>query len=164
MRIGISGLLFGSFLSLFLAPFSAIAAANLCHQHGMHIADAEIRATPPKAPVTGGYVQIHNMGSTAQRLIAVEAEFSRHTELHEMLHKDGVMKMSPLEDGIEIAAGQKVQLKPGGLHIMFMHLTEQLKPETTHNLNLIFDKCGAMPVLFEVTKTPAEGQAHKHQH
>jgi copper(I)-binding protein len=32
---------------------------------------------------------------------------------------DGIMKMRPLPDRIEIPAGETVELKPGDLHVMF---------------------------------------------
>ena len=66
------------------------------------------------------------------------------------------MKMSPLKDGIEIAAGGHIQLQPGGLHIMFMQLKQPLAPSNMHQVTLTFDNCGDMPVMFKVTKTPGK--------
>ena len=149
---------------------ASFAAENMCHQQGLEIRQAEIRATPPNAPVTGGYLHIHNHGTAMQRLTAASTDFSSHTEIHQMVIEAGVMKMSPLEDGIEIAAGGHVQLKPGGLHIMFMQLKQPLAPSNMHQVTLTFDNCGDMPVMFKVTKTPGKSDdaghsaSHKHQH
>ncbi len=89
-----------------------------------------------------------------------------------MKQQDGVMKMAPLPNGITIDAGEMIQLKPGGLHIMFMHLTEQLVPSQMQKVTLMFDGCGALPLTFMVTKKPGNGTrsrrntsgTHKHQH
>lgn len=166
VRAVISGL----FAVFFTLSGNALAADNACQQQGVHIAEAQIRATPPNAPVTGGYLHILNKGDAAQRLISAHAEFSHHTELHEMKQQDGVMKMAPLANGINIDAGEEVQLKPGGLHIMFMHLTEQLVPSQMHQVTLMFDGCGALPATFMVVKNPGKEDAHsasgthKHTH
>mgnify|MGYP001464170953 CR=1 FL=1 len=76
----------------------------------------------------------------------------------------GIMKMAPLEKGIEIPVGATVQLKPGGLHIMFMKLTAQLKPTQIHKVKLVFDNCGEMQADFMVVRKPASGHSHKHNH
>ena len=159
-----AGFLFLSalYITFFGLPAASLAAENICHQQGLEIRQAEIRATPPNAPVTGGYLHIHNHGTSMQRLTAASADFSGHTEIHQMILEAGVMKMSPLKDGIEIAAGGHIQLKPGGLHIMFMQLKQPLAPSDMHQATLTFDKCGDVPVLFKVTKTPGQSDSAGH--
>jgi hypothetical protein len=39
----------------------------------------------------------------------------------------GVMKMRPVEGGLEITPGETVTLKPSGLHVMLMDLKHALK-------------------------------------
>jgi copper(I)-binding protein len=151
------GLSFG----LILPALTSIASAQTCD---LHLAKAEIRATAPNAPVTGGYLHIQNNSKKAQRLVSVQADFAQHTELHEMKHEEGIMKMAPLEKGIEIPVGATVQLKPGGLHIMFMKLTAQLKPTQMHKVKLVFDNCGEMQADFMVVRKPESGHSHKHNH
>lgn len=151
-------------------PSASFAAENICHKQGLEIRQAEIRATPPNAPVTGGYLHIYNHGTVMQRLTASSADFSSHTEIHQMVIEAGVMKMSPLKEGIEIAAGGHIQLQPGGLHIMFMQLKQPLAPSNMHQVTLTFENCGDMPVMFKVTKTPGKSDSaehsasNKHQH
>jgi copper(I)-binding protein len=162
--------LFRSYIcfALFLIAISgsvtpAYATEQACDAHQFHITHAQIRATPPNAPVTGGYLQIDNIGANQDRLIAAEASFSDHVELHEMQHNNGVMKMAPLAEGILIKSGESVHLQPGGLHIMFMHLNQQIKDKGEYRAILVFEKCGRLPVLFQATKSPESGQK-KHSH
>ena len=75
---------------------------------------------------TGGYLSLHNHGDSADRLTGVSAGFAK-SEIHEMTHDNG-HEMRPVKDGVEIPAGGMVTLKPGGLHLMFMGLSEPLKP------------------------------------
>ena len=49
------------------------------------------------------------------------------------------MRMSPVEGGILIPAGGVAQLRPGGLHVMLIGLTQDLEADTTIALTLTFD-------------------------
>ncbi len=55
------------------------------------------RATPPKAKAGGGFVEIVNNGTDADRLVAVSSDVAAKVEIHEMAVTDGVMKMRKME-------------------------------------------------------------------
>jgi hypothetical protein len=121
------------------------------------------RATPSGAKVAGGYVRVTNTGTEADRLVRASAEVAGRGELHEMSVENGVMKMRELESGIEIRPGQTVELKPGGLHLMFMDLKTGLKEGDTVRGTLVFEKAGTVPVSFSVGGLGARG-APEHAH
>ncbi len=108
------------------------------------------RETASGANVGGGYVTIKNTGSTADRLIGGSANFAGKIEIHEMKMVDQVMKMNPIEGGLEIPAGATVKLAPGGNHIMFMKLSSQLKEGEKHKATLKFEKAGGVEITFSV--------------
>ena len=108
------------------------------------------RSTPPMAPVGGGFLTIINNGSEDDTLISGTATFSEAFEIHEMSMKDGIMKMAELENGLTIPAGETVELKPGGYHLMFITLSEQLKPDERRKATLKFKKAGEIEVEFVV--------------
>src|SRR6056297_2719052 len=83
-------------------------------------------ATPPGAPVAGGFVTITNTGAADDRLAGASSDVAGHMEVHEMAMDDGVMRMRELADGLAIPAGETVTLEPGGFHIMFMDLQDTL--------------------------------------
>jgi copper(I)-binding protein len=68
---------------------------------------------------------------------------------------DGVMKMRPLADGIEIKPGETVTLKKGGLHLMFMKLKEQMEVGQMRKAILTFEKQGSVEIDLMVVD-PAE--------
>src|SRR5262245_49584011 len=82
------------------------------------------RATPGSAKVAGGYVRIVNGGSAADRLVGGTSSIAGRIEIHEMSLTNGVMRMRPLNGGLEIKPGASVDLAPGGFHIMFMDLKQ----------------------------------------
>lgn len=122
------------------------------------------RATAPGAAAGGGFMKIDNKGP-ADRLIAAEAKVSNVVELHTMRMDGNVMRMAKLENGIELPAAQSVELKPGGLHVMFIELKAPLKEGDKFPLRLKFEKAGEITVDVQVqglgAASPA-GMLHKH--
>ncbi len=109
-----------------------------------------IRATPPNAPVSGGYMKITNTGTSADRLIGGSVSFAGKVEIHEMTMNNDIMKMRKLAKGLEIPAGGEVILKRGGLHVMFMKMSEQMKTGEVRKVKLMFQNAGEVEVMFEV--------------
>lgn len=122
-----------------------------------------LRATAPGAKVGGGYVTITNTGNEADRLVGGSAAYTGKVEIHEMKMENDVMKMSSLNDGLEIPAGETVKLVPGGYHIMLMKLADQLKEGEMRKLTLTFEKAGTFEIDFHV-KSIADTMKMKKKH
>jgi len=72
-----------------------------------------------------------------------------------------VMVMRPVDGGVEIPAGQTVELKPGGLHLMFMQVTEPFKEGQSLPVTLEFEKAGKVELTLPV-KSATGGDGHQH--
>ena len=118
------------------------------------------RATPGGAKIAGGYLKISNSGATPDRFIGAKSAVADHAELHEMSMSDGVMKMRPLPNGLEIKPGETVELKSGGYHLMFMDLKQPLKAGESFKATLQFEKAGSLEVNFAVNALGASGPQH----
>lgn len=158
--------------SLLLAALVALTApAALAHGTG-HGASAEFkageltiaapftRATPPAAPVAGGFFTVTNAGATDDTLIGARSEIAGRMEVHEMAMTDGVMKMRELAAGLPIPAGQTVELKPGGYHIMFLDLKAPLVEGETVDVTVIFEKAGEVVLHMPVMARGAMGHGN----
>ena len=158
-----AGTLFSRILSRFqerlgmaaLALAIMLVGAQSVLAHEFKVGDLEIehpwsRATPAGAKVAGGYFTIVNKGSTADRLLSISSDISEKAELHEMGVKDGVMTMRPVSGGLEVPAGGKVALAPGGYHLMFVGLKRQPKQGEKFAATLTFEKAGTVDVEFAV--------------
>lgn len=73
----------------------------------------------------------------ATRLVRVESPAAGVAEVHEMKMDGNVMKMRALP-GLDLPAGQAVELKPGGYHLMLMDLKAPLAKGTQVPLTLVF--------------------------
>ncbi len=126
------------------------------------------RATPGGARVGGAYMTITNTGSEPDRLVGGSVPIAKSLEVHDMAMEGEVMKMRRLDKGLEIAPGATVELKPGGLHVMFMGLTEGLKSGQTVKGALKFEKAGAVEIEYSVAPMGAGssqgGAKHGHSH
>ncbi|QKD01836.1 copper chaperone PCu(A)C [Mesorhizobium loti] len=158
-----AGLMFSRILFRLQERLSAVAlalaimlvGAQSVLAHEFKVGDLEIehpwsRATPAGAKVAGGYFTIVNKGSTADRLLSISSDISEKAELHEMGVKDGVMTMRPVSGGLEVPAGGKVALAPGGYHLMFVGLKRQPKQGEKFAATLTFEKAGTVDVEFAV--------------
>jgi hypothetical protein len=108
------------------------------------------RATPGGAKIAGGYLKITNNGTSADRFTGAKSDAADRVEIHEMSMSDGVMKMRPVPDGLEIKPGETVELKSGSYHLMFMDLKQPLKQGDTMKATLQFEKAGSLDVNFNV--------------
>ncbi len=103
------------------------ALASTCFANDYTVGSIRIehpwsRATPKGANIASGYLVIENRGTAPDRLIGGSSEIAGRFEIHQMTMQDGVMKMRPLEGGIEIAPGKSVKIEPGVYHLMFLDL------------------------------------------
>jgi copper(I)-binding protein len=126
-----------------------IAASAAAQEGAVEVTDAWARATPGKAE--NGAVYLTLASSAPDRLTGLATPIAAKAELHMMTMEGSVMKMRPLA-GIDLPAGQKVTLKPGGAHIMLVGLKQPLRPGQSFPLTLYFAKAGASEVTVTVAK------------
>jgi copper(I)-binding protein len=127
----------------------------------IHIAQPWSRATPKGAKAGAGYMTITNKGTTPDKVSCVSDDASAQCEIHSMTMEGGVMKMRPVEGGLEIKPGETVTLAPSGFHVMFRDLKHPLEEGKTVKATLKFDKAGTVDVEYPVVAigAPAPGAA-----
>ena len=142
------------------APVMQIHAAATVTVGTLSLSGAFARATLPNAPVGGGFLTITNTGGEPDRLMGAASPVAEKVQLHEMKMAGDVMKMSELENGVEIPAGQTVSLAPGGLHIMFMGLKAPFVEGQTVPVTLTFEKAGPVEIELVVGAVAADHANH----
>jgi len=91
------------------------------------------------------YVTIANTGKEADALVSASSDASQTVELHEVKNEGGVMKMRPVPR-IAVPAGGKIEMKPGGYHVMLLGLKYDLKPGDKVEVMLKFERGGEVRV------------------
>jgi copper(I)-binding protein len=115
------------------------------------------RPTVAGQPAAGGYLVLQNRGG-ADRVVAAASPVAQRVELHTMKLENDVMRMRQL-DAIDLPAGQTVELKPGGLHLMVFGLQAPLKTGERLPLVLTLEKGGELRTELTVRPTPPGGPA-----
>ena len=126
----------------------------------LQIENAYTRATVPGQMAAGGFMKIENKGGV-DLLVSASSPVAGEIQLHEMAMEGNVMKMRQVKD-IPVPAGGAVELKPGGLHLMFMNIKAPLAAGETVPVKLKFAKAGEVEVKFPVNAMGAHGGAMKH--
>jgi copper(I)-binding protein len=87
------------------------------------------------------YVLIENRGTEPDALLAATSDAAATAELHETRLEGGVMRMHPLPR-VDLPPGGRIEMKPGGYHIMLLGLTRDLHAGDTVAVRLRFEKAG----------------------
>ena len=123
------------------------------------ISDAWVRATPPGKMMTAGYASLENVSKEVITITGVSAEAAGHTSLHETRIERDRSTMRPVAR-LSIEAGERVSLKPGGLHIMLMKLSEPLTDGQSIDICLELENNDSLCSAFSVAKH--RNAAHHH--
>ena len=139
------------FAAIVLLAYSNIPAHAAEYDVGsIHISQPWSRATPKGAKAGAGYMTITNQGTTPDKVSCVSDDASAQCEIHSMTMEGGVMKMRPVEGGLEIKPGETVTLAPSGFHVMFRDLKHPLEQGKTVKATLKFDKAGSIDVEYPI--------------
>ncbi|MEI6028175.1 MAG: copper chaperone PCu(A)C [Betaproteobacteria bacterium] len=137
----------------------ALAAAGSHAQTAVKVESPWARPTVQGQAAGGGFLRIVG-GPTSDKLVSASADIAGRVELHTMSMDGNVMRMRQV-DSIDIPAGKTVELKPGGLHVMFMDIKTPLKTGASFPLTLKFEKAGDVKVNVAVQPGPPAAE-HKH--
>jgi copper(I)-binding protein len=81
-----------------------------------------------------------------------------------MIMDNGVMKMRPVEGGLEINPGETVTLKPSGFHVMLVDLKQPLEQGKAIEATLQFEKAGTVKVEFPIAAIGATAPGMQMDH
>ena len=129
-------------LILLLTALPALAA-------GLSVMNAWSRSTPPVAKVGVVYFTLRNDTNKSDRLLKLSASVAEKVEVHRTEVLDGIARMRGVAV-LHVDAGQALEFKPGGMHVMLMGLKKPLVAGTTYELDLLFEVAGARKVKVQV--------------
>jgi copper(I)-binding protein len=120
---------------------------------GMQVENARARLTP--AQVGAVYLTLVNATGREDRLLSATSTSAARVELHEVVPNGEVLQMLPRPEGFAIPASGRVELKPGGKHLM-LYSVRASSPDI--DLTLHFERTGELrlrvPVIPMVAEAP----------
>ena len=155
-----------SYLFLFLVfAFSSTSPMDLKAEEHLVFRKSVVNVTGMHAKVAAGYVSIENLGTRDEALLSVKTDFAQISEIHEMKHVDGIMKMRKVKSGLIIKPNNTIHLEKGGFHLMFMKLSKHLSPNDIVTVDLEFRNAGWITAEFLVSDLhKTSGSSHSHSH
>jgi copper(I)-binding protein len=124
----------------------------------MHLLEGEGEAGTNSAV----YFLLRNEGRVTDRLTGGETLAAAAVEIHESRVVDDVMRMRKVH-GLEIPPRGAVELKPGGVHLMLLGLTESLVAGEGLDLTLHFQRSGDLLVTVPVRFGPPSDQPSRRE-
>lgn len=146
------------------ALLSTSAFAHQFSQGDIKIGHPWSRVSPSTAPVAGAYLTVTNSGTEPDRLTGGSTPIADRIEVHQMTMDDGIARMRPLPDGIEVAPGASVELAPGGIHLMLIKPNQQLIEGSSFKATLEFARAGTVEIEFVVQRNPAVETGSGNEH
>ena len=128
--------------ALLLAALPALAA-------GLSVANAWSRSTPPVAKVGVVYFTLTNDTKKSDRLLKLSTAVAEKVEVHRTEVLDGIARMREVAV-LHVEAGQAVEFRPGGMHVMLVGLRKPLVAGMTYELDLLFEVAGPRKVTVQV--------------
>ena len=106
------------------------------------------RATPGGAKLGVGYLAIVNIGDKPDKLVAASTAIADRVEIHSTEMQGGVMRMRQIEGGLLLKAQEVTELKPGGIHLMFIGLKRPIRKGEQLPVQLTFEIAGKVNLSF----------------
>jgi len=137
--------------SLLVLVFTAQSAAQTADARvgQLTVSNAWSRPTPPSAAVAAVYFSVSNLGSKADRLVAVSSPIAANAEMHESRSARGIIEMREVTS-LLCPAGATVNSEPGGLHVMLIGLHHPLIAGAAFPLSLRFLEAGVLTLQVPV--------------
>ncbi|MGE0355879.1 MAG: copper chaperone PCu(A)C [Burkholderiales bacterium] len=124
-------------MSFCIAAAAFVAGAS---HADVTVTEAWVRGTVPAQSATGAFMKLKS--SQDLTLVNAASPAARIVEVHKMVMSGNVMAMRAVDD-VALPAGQTVEFKPGGYHVMLMDLVKPLGKGDKVPITLTFvDKDG----------------------
>lgn len=120
-----------------MLPLVTMLALMSCAAPEITIDSAWIRSPPPGMNMTAAYFVLRNRTAETAELIGATADSYQSVTIHESRIVDGVWQMTAVAS-LAIGAGEEIQFKPGGLHLMMMQPDHVVAPGEPIRIRLEF--------------------------
>jgi periplasmic copper chaperone A len=117
----------------------------------VNVENAYVREVPPNMPNSAAFMKISNSSDNDMSLVSASSDISKVVELHTHSLKDGMMQMHQVEK-IDVASKSTTELKPMGLHVMFIGLNKKLVEGESVEFTLNFSNGESLKVTAPIKK------------
>lgn len=131
----------------------AVASPALAEE-SVRVFNAWARASVLASRPGAAYVTIESVSDDT--LIGASTPVAKRVMIH-AVEKDGDVSRMKHVETLELPAGERITLAPGGMHLMLMGLQDKLSEGTTFPMTLSFENAGEITVEVSVLGIAVEG-------
>lgn len=130
----------------FLAAIAlSLLAAGPARAGELAVSGAWARTTPPGMRMGAIYLVIDNGSAKSDRLLKLKTPVASRAEVHRTEVLDGIARMREVAV-LHVGAGERIEFKPGGHHVMLTGLHKPLVEGQVFELDLVFEVGGPRKV------------------
>jgi copper(I)-binding protein len=115
------------------------------------IREGWVRMPPGRMPMMAGFGRIVNPCPMPAKIVSARSPSFGSIELHETRLVDGISRMRPVPE-LRLAPDGSAVLKPGGMHLMLMRPSAELKPGSRIVVEFVLADGASVFGEFEVRK------------
>ena len=117
------------------------------------VTGAWARTTAPGVSMGAIYFTIDNGTTKSDRLLKLKTSVASGAEVHRTEVLDGIVRMREVAV-LHLNAGERIEFKPGGHHVMLTGLKKPLVEGQVFDLELVFEVSGPRKVKVVVRSGP----------
>lgn len=133
--------------------------AAVAARGAVEISEAWARPSSTYLLQAAGFLTITNNGPEADRLMGASSPAAASIEIHAIKVMGANLKMQPLANGLAIAGGVTVTMKPRGYHLQLHGLKVPLRTGGRLPVTLAFEKAGSIDMELPVKSPGPIGNA-----
>lgn len=117
------------------------------------VTGAWARTTPPGVVMSAIYLTIDNGSTKSDRLLKLNTPVAGSAGVHRTEVLDGIVRMREVAV-LHVGAGERIEFKPGGHHVMLTGLRKPLVEGEVFELELVFEVAGPRKIKVVVRTGP----------
>lgn len=117
------------------------------------VTGAWARTTAPGAVMGAIYLTIDNGSTKSDRLLKLGTAVAGSAQVHRTEVLDGIVRMREVAV-LHVGAGERIEFKPGGHHVMLTGLSKPLVEGQVFDLELVFELAGPRKIKVVVRTGP----------
>jgi len=142
--------------------WTTLAFAADDHTSTLQFVDPWVREAPPNVKVLGAFMTIENPTEHPRTLVAAECADFESVELHATIMEGELAKMVQ-QESLLIPAQGRLELKPGGYHLMLINAKHPLQAGDHVTLTLRFANAEQHTITATVRKMAGQMMHHSHE-
>ncbi len=124
----------------------------------VELREGYVRELPPGQSTSAAFMTIVNGSDRPAAIVAATSDAAQVAEIHTHRHVDGAMRMEQVKR-LVVPAGQKIDLAPGGYHLMLINLKRSLRAGDSVAVTLIDEEGKSYSARLPVVKMLGSGHS-----